>query len=273
MSGQGLKVGALLAIWVLNLAASACPFWVTSSSWVSKADALAGGVFIGSALVHLIPESLRAFEAVSDRPLAPLVALACFALLLAVELLAGAHADASDSPELHRSSDSSWQRAPYATMSGRISSVSLVLYFVLLFHGFVEALALGVAESRTVLLALFCAVVGHKPVEAFALGLQLLRSRPTRATYAAMMGAFSSVAPLTILLTMELGRGAPAWFSAVVTAASAGAFLFVACHEVAELLHRAHKMGASAKITHIAFFVAGVAWMAAFGLLGEKHEH
>jgi zinc transporter 1/2/3 len=240
---------------------------------MSKAEALAGGVFIGSALLHLIPESLHSLE----HPLASIVSLICFILLLAVELIAGSHPEHSDSTELLRSSEEARPKRefhPYATMAtGRIASVTWVLYFVLIFHGFVEAIAFGVIESTSVLLALFCAIIGHKPVETFALGLQLLKSRPSRGTYMALMAGFSAVAPVTIFVAMELGKNASKLFSGVVTSASAGAFLFVGCHELGELLHHAQKWALSGKIVHLGFFIAGAVWMAIFVLIGGEHEH
>jgi zinc transporter 1/2/3 len=265
MRSGGFKVLALVVIWVLNLVASACPFVFNSRSWVSKAESLAGGIFIGSALIHLIPESLHSFEVVSRHPLAPFISLGCFTVLLCIEVLVESHHQRSDSTELLRSSEG----APYAAMApGRISPGSWVL-----FHGFVEAIAFGVIESMPVLLALFCAIIGHKPVETFALGLRLLRDRPTKAVYFAMMAIFSSVAPLTICLTMEIGRNASRWFFAVVTSASAGAFLFVGCHELGEIIHHAGNWALDAKLIHLGCFAVGALWMAAFALVGGEHDH
>jgi zinc transporter 1/2/3 len=84
---------------------------------------------------------------------------------------------------------------------------------------------------------------------------------------------FSSVAPLAILVTMEVQKNASPMFFGVVTAASAGAFLFVGCHELAEMLHKAHHWTANVKLVHLGFFTAGVVWMAGFGFMGGEHHH
>jgi zinc transporter 1/2/3 len=279
MNIDGFKFLAAVVIFILNVASSVAPLCFTSRTWISKAESLAGGVFIGSAIVHLIPESLHSFEGLSSSALAPIIILICFSILLVIEVFAQSHPDDSDHSErLLQSRDSSPtgkpEIAPFAPRAtGELSSVVLVLYGVLIFHGFVEAIAFGIMKHQSVLLALFCAIIGHKPVETFALGLELLKSRPRQSLYFVMMLVFSSIAPITILVTVWIEKNASQLFFGVVTSASAGAFLFVGCHELAELLHHAGKWSLEAKVKHLLFFTAGAAWMAVFGLVGGEHHH
>jgi zinc transporter 1/2/3 len=237
----------------------------SSSGWVSRADALAGGIFLGSSLVHLLPESVRAFEGISELPVSAVLSLSCFALLVAVELFAGSRGHAAGPAR----SDGGISGAT----SQKVRTVTVVLYWVLVFHGLVEAIAFGVVKSMPMAVALFFAIVGHKPVETFALGLELLRSSPRRAKYFGMMGLFSSIAPLTIVVTTEIQKNASPLFVAVVTSISAGAFLFAGFRELAELLHRAHRSSTAVKFCHLKYFVAGVVWMAVFGFVGAPHKH
>jgi zinc transporter 1/2/3 len=240
-------------IFSLNLASSAVPLFFTSLGWISKAECLAGGVFLGSALVHLVPEALHSFEGFSEYPIASLIILACFSLLLVVEVFAQTHGEHSDSS--------------HQAVDGQLSSMIIVLYCVLIFHGFVEAIAFGIVKQDSIVLALFCAIIGHKPVETFALGLEILKNRPSRLLYFAMMILFSSVAPLTIVFTVWIEKTASNIFAGLVTSASAGAFLFVGCHEVTELLHEAGKWSVGSKIVHLLFFALGATWMALFAFM------
>jgi zinc transporter 1/2/3 len=265
MGSSSVKLIAALVIWVLNLCSSACPLFFSSGGWMSGADALAGGIFMGSSIVHLLPESVHAFDGISQLPVSAILSLTCFTFLVAVELFAGSHTESSGSarPDVPIS----------GVRSGQISTVTLLLYFVLIFHGFVEAVAFAVMTSVPMVLALFFAIIGHKPVETFALGLELLRSKPSRAKYCGMMVVFSSIAPLTIVVTMEIQKNASPLFFGLVTSLSAGAFLFIGCRELAELLHRAHHWSAAQKFTHLKYFVAGIVWMAVFGFFGGGHQH
>jgi zinc transporter 1/2/3 len=281
MNADFFKFVSAVIVFILNVCCSLLPLSFTSRGWISKAESLAGGVFLGSAIVHLIPEAIHSFEGLSESPLAPIVILICFTVLLSVEVFAQSHVDETDhSDRLLHSRDSPPSHKPEikgtpfpSWAPGKLSSVVVVLYGVLIFHGFVEAIAFGIMKEQSVLLALFCAIIGHKPVETFALGLELLKNRPTQCTYFAMMFVFSSVAPATILVTIWIEKHASPLFFGIVTSASAGAFLFVGCHELSELLHHAGKWPMQTKITHLLFFVAGAAWMAVFGLMGGEHHH
>lgn len=57
-----------------------------------------------------------------------------------------------------------------------VDSSTLVVYFVLIFHCIIEAFGFGLLKSRSLLIALLCAIIGHKPVETFSIGILLLQS-------------------------------------------------------------------------------------------------
>lgn len=283
MNVEKFKVCAAVVIFLLNGLSSTLPLYIKSRKWVSCAESLAGGVFLGAAMVHLIPESLHSFEGITHKPIAPIIALIFFVVMLCIEMFASSHGDDSDSGEdsqrlLPNGGDENLVQMdemgpPYAKVTDKIDSVTMVLYYILIFHGAVEAVAFGIMKSESVVVALFCAIIGHKPVETFALGLMLLKSTCPGTKYAILMGIFSVIAPSAIVLTMWIGKMASATFFGVVASASSGAFLFVGCHELCEMLHHSHKWTIQGKLWHLASFIAGAIWMGVIGMMGEEHHH
>lgn len=379
MSVNSFKIISSLVIFVLNALSSFLPFCFSSQSWVSYAESLAGGVFLGAFTVHLFPEALHSFSNYTHTPIGPIISLIFFTILFSVEMFASSHGhdhdhhsskhkckhqneDIASSKEnktntynndisnlqdhdindtintenasgidyynddskmlIHpnesrfvvedeienldefRNNNLSTSKSKYA-----VKSTTLVVYFVLIFHCIIEAFGFGLLKSRSLLIALFCAIIGHKPVETFSMGILLLQSMPKNGQnkkssesvsngsknsagynqnhsgfsvikkflfrkYCIMMIIFSSVTPLTILFSMYFGSGikSPLTFG-FIAAASAGVFMFVGFHELTELLEESEKWSVKAKIFHIFWFTIGLGWMALIGLFSEEHEH
>lgn len=283
MNVDNFKFFAAAVILVLNGLSSVLPLCIKSRKWVSCAESLAGGVFLGAAMVHLIPESLHSFEGITHKPVAPIISLIFFVIMLCIEMFASSHPEESDSGDSQRLLPSgSNEENPvnidelgpvYSKVSNRVDSVTMVLYYILIFHGAVEAVAFGIMNSESVVIALFCAIIGHKPVETFALGLMLLKSVSPGPKYFTLMGIFSMIAPITVVFTMWIGKMASATFFGVIASASSGAFLFVGCHELCEMLHHSHKWTFNGKLWHLGSFMIGVAWMGIIGMMGGEHHH
>ena len=277
MNVSFFKFFAATLIFVLNVVATFLQMVMPSSGWISYAEALAGGVFIGASLAHLIPESLHSFHGITELPVAPIISMVCFLLLVVVEMFASSHGEHGDEGEkLLKGKNKPRQKSAESSPSpalrvSKVESATLVLYWILVFHCVVEGIAFGAMKGESVVLAMFFAIIGHKPVETFALALKLWKEIHG-AKYFIMMGAFSAVAPLTILGVAALGNQSKLFF-AVVAAASAGAFLFAGCHELGEMLHHGHKWSATSKLQHIVAFTIGMGWMAAISLFAGEHEH
>lgn len=378
MSVNSFKIISSIIIFILNAFSTFLPFCLNSQSWVSYAESLAGGVFLGAFAVHLFPEALHSFHNYTHAPVGPIISLIFFAILLAIEMFASSHGhdhDHSCSKHKHQTEDTSsiTQQNKILSSNNEIStsqdhplndntasdsdkgsyvnddskmlihpnesrfaveeeienldefrsnnlttaknkynikSTTLVVYFVLIFHCIIEAFGFGLLKSRSLLIALFCAIIGHKPVETFSMGILILqgmtkngqnkKSSETAANsnkistekslhtkqkslkinkfllkrYCLMMLIFSSATPLTILFSMYFGSNinSPLFFG-FIAAASAGVFMFVGFHELSELLEESGNWSVKAKIFHIIWFVIGLGWMAVIGLFSEEHEH
>lgn len=244
MSINSFKVISSLIIFVLNALSSFLPFCFSSQSWVSYAESLAGGVFIGAFAVHLFPEALHSFSNYTHAPIGPIVSLIFFTILLSVEMFASSHGhghghdhncskhkckhqdentsvnqqtniissnnEISNSIDQNEEAPSDLSKENYynddskmlihpnesrfaveeeienleefrstnlSTSKSRynVKSTTLVVYFVLIFHCIIEAFGFGLLQSRSLLIALFCAIIGHKPVETFSMGILILQ--------------------------------------------------------------------------------------------------
>lgn len=272
------KAVAGAIIFVLNMVSSFLPMVLPSTSWISYAEALAGGVFFGASLMHLIPEAIHLFHDITEFPFAPIIALGSLLFLVIVEMFWASHSDLPDESERllktksKRRSDPTSEPSPHDVMKANsLDSVTLVLYWVLMFHGLVEGIAFGGVKTESVFYAMFFAMIGHKPVETFALALRLWKV-VHGFKYFLMMGIFSALVPTTIWALAALNTQSLMFF-AVVSAASAGAFLFAGAHELGEMLHHGHKWPVKTKLTHITAFTIGILWMTVICLFAGEHEH
>ncbi|OHS98765.1 ZIP Zinc transporter family protein [Tritrichomonas foetus] len=295
------KFLSAIVIFILNLLFSFLPLYVTAQTrWVSLAESLAGGVFLGAGIVHLYPEAFCSTEKIFHGPIGAVVSLICFCVLFILEIFASSHShhhsqqskngtnrdseSDSDSRHLidHNESNpvlnegnlsTNFVKNEIGNISGKLDSVTFLIYIVLIFHGIVEAIAFGMIGSTQVLVALFSAIIGHKPVESFTLGLMLLKKKITKKLYFSMMLIFSSIAPLTIVLASLVKQVTPQYIAELVTAVSAGAFLFVSFHELTEMLERCRKLDTQSTIYQILSFLIGVAWMSMIGFKSGEHHH
>lgn len=243
MSINSFKVISSIIIFALNAFSSFLPFCLNSQSWVSYAESLAGGVFLGAFAVHLFPEALHSFHNYTHAPIGPIISLIFFTILLSIEMFASSHGHDHDhgcSKHKHQKEDVSSTNQQNKVLSSNneistsqehvlnenasinsdkeiysnddskmlihpnesrfaveeeienldefrnnnltttknkysIKSTTLVVYFVLIFHCFIEAFGFGLLKSKSLLIALLCAIIGHKPVETFSMGILILQ--------------------------------------------------------------------------------------------------
>jgi zinc transporter 1/2/3 len=282
-----LKYIGAAAIFLSVVIGSVCPVFVTAPKWTARAESLAGGVFLGAGLAHLLADATEELEAVSRYPLAPAVAAGVFVLFTCIELFSySEHDEAVFAEEHHHQRDAPRGPDIYATlpeidasgapsisqplprrivefghdMSG-FNAATVSLYLIMNMHSAIEALALGVLEKWSDIIAIMCAIVAHKPVEAFALGLILLKRRPTLRAFALMIALYCALAPVGVVIGIVLRNQGNRLAIGLIEAFSAGAFLFIGCHEWSEMFEHKHEWQLSEKLWHFGVFFAGVAWM------------
>jgi solute carrier family 39 (zinc transporter), member 1/2/3 len=190
----------------------------------SLGNALGGGVFLGAGLIHLLPDASDNFSGLLgpdfDYPLASLICAGGFLLILLIErVIVG-----GDEERLAEASSSDDAMLPY------------VLALVLSVHSLIAGMALGAESQLATSLALFIAIIAHKGVAAFALGVSLERGAVRRSRSIGIVTLFSVMTPLGILAGAGLGAllSGPAehWFEGTFDALAAGTFLYVAVVDI-----------------------------------------
>lgn len=137
----------------------------------------------------------------------------------------------------------------------------IVLYIIMLIHSFIEGLALGVMSNLGSIIALACAVGGHKPVEAFSLGLIVSQDQPTQYIYWIMMTIFVLVSPIGIIVAIFISEIGNHLVLGIISAISAGTFIFVGCDEWSKIYQNKELWPLSEKFWHIGLYIFGVLWM------------
>ena len=122
--------------------------------WLSLATSFGGGVFLGAAMLHLLPEACEVLD--DDFPHANLLCCIGFLLVLGLEELMSALSN-------------------FNTDESNILSLALVAG--LSFHSLFDGLAIGSTTSTNQMKAVSIAILAHKPISAFALGSILVCQR------------------------------------------------------------------------------------------------
>jgi len=176
----------------------------------STGEALACGIFLGAALLHMLPESNEAFHNLDLHfPFAFLGAGSIFLLLLWLEHL-GTHI--SD----HSHNGSSPQ---YAWLSAAVLSI----------HSIFAGAALGSAPMLSTALIIMLAIVAHKWAASFALAVKLAQSGQSLKQNLIVFGIFSATFPLGVAMGSISGSEfeGSAYLEPTFNAFAAGTFLYL----------------------------------------------
>lgn len=186
-------------------------------------DAFASGIFLGTALFHMLPDAITEFTVAvgtTSYPMPEFICAAGFLILLFMERVSQVFSDEKNK-----------------------NTVSYMLAIILIVHSLIEGTVLGVNSTFATAFVIFIAIIVHKGSESFALAVVLNRSNLslTRITYLIIL--FSLMTPLGILLGAFLTRSfqANALFTASFNAFAAGTFLYMSTLHHINHHHRQHE--------------------------------
>ena len=112
----------------------------------------------------------------------------------------------------------------------------LMLLIALSFHSVFEGLAIGLQKEMAEFISLFLAVIAHKAVMAFSLGMTLAQSALTAKQYLASLLIFSLASPIGIgigMLVVDMDQSLAADVAnAILQGIACGTFLYVTFFEV-----------------------------------------
>ncbi|SRR5579875_1313022 len=173
----------------------------------------AGGILLGAAFFHMIPDAAAALGPALGWPLA-----AGFSIIAVLEHFFIVHPHPEE-PTAHGQ-----QRHVHVGLAAAVG-----ISFHSLLDGFAVAASYGQPKLGPVVLI---AVVAHKMPEAFALTSLLLLDEWSRSATMVWLGAYAFSTPVGAMATRALLRGAASHLIASAIAFSAGTFLAIAASDI-----------------------------------------
>ena len=243
MSLVVLKLGLAVAVLIggglgVLLAWTIAGGGTSEERFMALGDTFAGGVLMGAGLVHLLSDGVGEFRSLAPGlgyPLAFILAGAAFLLILLIEGVIVANPDANESPLHCGSRGASHEIVPRAAKSEPHPYVA-VLLLVLSVHSVIVGVTLGAQSSVSRTLIVFIAIIAHKSVAGFALGVSYRRAGYSLRRTLPVAAFFSSMTPLGILagttivaIVASHGRQI---FEAVFDSLGAGTFLYIAILDI-----------------------------------------
>lgn len=213
MATFSLKAGFALSILVVILIAG----WIPFKQRLKKkphvdfpvGETLATGVFLGAALLHMLPESQTMFHQQGFHyPYAFLITGITFLLFLWLEHLG---------KELYHHQHSTHP------------SFAILACLMLSVHSLVLGTALGLSQEYSLAIMLFLAIITHKWAESFSIAVELNKSTLSTRQSMALFLLFTLMTPLGIYIGWACGHGVEthSLFDPILIAVSAGTFLYL----------------------------------------------
>jgi zinc transporter ZupT len=171
-------------------------------------ETLATGIFLGAALLHMLPEANTLFKSMGYiYPFAFIITGAVFLIFLWFEHLG---------QELYHHNT-------------KHPAFALLAWGMLSIHSIMVGAALGLAHYHSVIIMLFLAIIAHKWAESFAIAIQLNKSSLSMSQNITFFILFSLMTPFGIYLGWYFGQGIQtnSIFDPILIAASAGTFLYL----------------------------------------------
>ena len=279
------KIFSAVGIFLTTLIGNSLPLCIRAPMWTHRAESLAAGVFFGAGLAHLLADANDDLSKYKY-PVGPATSLAMFALLTLIELFSFTEhdADAFDDHEQKSQSIPSLEDSTFKSMSdidsrsenpsqgtdnralfgksnSKVQISTISLYIIMVIHSLIEGFALGILETKSGVIAIFCAIIGHKPVEAFALSLIILKDKPTKFLFWLLVIIYCLFTPIGVIASLFIGQNASDIVKGIIAAISAGTFLFVGCNEWSEMIGQKKERTNKEKIWHFVMFLIGLIWM------------
>ncbi|GLJ43829.1 hypothetical protein SUGI_0912510 [Cryptomeria japonica] len=260
-----VKIWCLIIVFVATFGGGISPYFFSwNQTFLSVGTQFAGGVFLGTALMHFLSDSAETFGDLSEKeyPFAFMLCTAGYLLTMLGDLVVTwVYAKQSDKtvqlvpvslqprddleefPAHTGDTTFRYQEAKAPLPSSASVGDSLLLILALCFHSLFEGISIGVAETKAEAWKTLWTVSLHKIFAAIAMGvalLQLIPNRPFLST-AAYSFAFAISSPIGVAIGILIdattdGRLAD-WVFAITMGFACGVFIYVA---VNHLLSRNH---------------------------------
>jgi len=284
------KVGMLAAILVSSVVMGFAPLGLKKVSparkkrLLSYGNSFAGGVFFAIGFLHLLSESedLMSETINPNFPLSYIMALIGFTGVFFVEKVVFAHhhhggysnMKDEEGDEKYGTFEAETHGHPPNEQSGVFA---YILTFVLSIHSLISGVALGMDSKLSTLISLFVAIISHKWIEAFALGVAInkVQGEGSLARTLKLVLTYSAMEPLGIviglILSVYLSEDHLLVTQAFVLGIASGTFIYVA---VVDILPAEFSAEATEKLQKFALVLLGlVAITIVVVVFTHDHDH
>ena len=158
MDIEGFKWLSLVIVAITTFVGNILILFINKPSYTSKLESLAGGVFLGAGLAHLLNDAFTELYNESTYPIAPAVAACTFMLLSAIEMYTYSEQDAANdnysgeysevTPDIETPQESSQQsqskkkkRKFFGDSNENMTIATISLYIIMDVHSVIEGLA------------------------------------------------------------------------------------------------------------------------------------
>lgn len=172
-------------------------------------ETLATGVFLGAALLHMMPEANHAFHQMGyTYPFSYLITGIVFLLFLWLEHLG---------------------KEIYHHQNAEHPAFAILAWAMLSVHSLVLGTSLGLSQEYAIAIMLYLAIITHKWAESFAIAIQLNKSTLTTRVSLAFFLLFALMSPLGIYIGWYYGHGVNTngLMDPILLSISAGTFLYL----------------------------------------------
>jgi len=225
--------------------ASRLSHWQGSALLASLANTFAGGVFLGAAFLHMLPDAIENFKTFVPEDGYPLFALVGAFAFLTVLLM-----------------DKVVMPSGSQGLTRKGSIYPYLLMVTLSVHSVITGLALGLEQARAGFIAILIAVLAHKSTAAMALTISFNHEHVDQSRVRPLLAVFYVMTPLGILtgtwFASFLAGEVLVVFEAVFDAMAAGTFFYIA---VMDILSEEFQ-DSSGRWSRFAMAIAGFAVMA-----------
>ncbi|XP_030471241.1 zinc transporter 2 isoform X2 [Syzygium oleosum] len=250
------KIWCLILVFVGTFAGGVSPYFLKwNEAFLVLGTQFAGGVFLGTALMHFLSDANETFGDLTDKqyPFAFMLASAGYLLTMLADCALsyvygkkeGQSSRSTGDLEVQGSTvqgkDSSANGATHhhlaSTAVGSLSD-SILLIVALCFHSVFEGIAIGVAETKADAWKALWTISLHKIFAAIAMGIALLRMMPNRPLLSCVSYAFAFAisSPIGVAIGIIIDattQGAVAdWIYAISMGLACGVFVYVSINHL-----------------------------------------
>ncbi|KAB1203828.1 Zinc transporter 2 [Morella rubra] len=264
------KIWCLIIIFLATFFAGVSPYFLNwNEEFLTLGTQFAGGVFLGTALMHFLSDANETFEDLTNKeyPFAFMLACAGYLLTMAAdcgmgyvcgkengggsggadfELQGGVEQGKSSSNDatsqsqnqVHHGAKTHFPNPTVAAVAPGSLRDSILLIVALCFHSVFEGIAIGVAEIKDDAWKALWTISLHKIFAAIAMGIALLRMIPNRPllSCAAYAFAFAISSPIGVAIGIIIDattQGAVAdWIFAISMGLACGVFIYVSINHI-----------------------------------------